>query len=1161
MAKVARRLVCVLFLLALVLSTVAFAQRNGATLPHTASPVKTGIYRGKRVTYQIINGRMITKGDIALEHVEQKLPERGVQPGGTLDYLQYRWPLVGSVYQIPYMIDPASGDVSNINAAVSTYNSLLAGVIQWVPYTSQADYIDFNFDQGGSGEGFSYIGRVGGKQIIGGATNCTVATILHEMGHATGFWHEQQRPDRDNYVTMNLANMVNTESSNSTIQYDDMQALTLYDWSSIMHYFPLNFSKNGLPVIETIPPGMTLANYVGYSAGDLDAIKRLYQAAPSQVTITTNPPGLQVVVDGTTVTTPQTYSWPLYSMHTLSAPTDAQSQSGVIAGTTTATTFYYTYGRWNDNGAQTHTITVLPGNGEVGFPATSPAVTVYMASFVQLVPYQAAVSPAGSGSVTPTPAGQSYPGLSGVYYTARQPLTLTATPNSGWSYYQYINSPYWLTGGLSINPKTFLVPDTGNPISTTAYFVPSTSPIYTVGSNPQDSNFYVIVDGSYWPSPNSFSPYYEGSSWNSGTSHTVGVDPTQWPYTGNTRYVFGSWSDGGAQSHSISLPGTSTLYTAALGPQYYLSDYANEGCAGTVGVTPSSPTGDGFYPGGTPLTFTEAPNTGWTFTEWQNNLSGTNSSENITMNDELLVTADFNTTTTTPLTLTSLSPSMAVQGGGNFTLTLNGTGFTSSSLVFVNNTFRANTFVNSNKITVAMTSADLATPGGFQIFVENFPSGAACAAYAALPFNVASAPIVTPAPLSLSFSPQLVGTTSAAKTVTLTNTSASSVTMNLITASGDYAIVSNNCGSSLAAGGNCTVKVTFMPAVGGVTPGSLSISDSAPDSPQTVALTGNGSLPLTISPATLAFGTVNVGTTSASKTVTITNNESSTLAYSFAASGNFAVSGAGTTCTGSLAAKAKCNIAVTLTPTAAGAINGSLAISDSTAFTPQLAALSGTGSGGSTPPLTFTPTTITFAAQAVGTTSAGKSVTVKNTSASGVTLSSLATSGAFAATGSGATPCAANLNLAAGASCTMSVTFSPALGASGSISGAVVVSDNASVGQQIFDVKGTAVLPISFSPTALTFAAQTVATTSAAQTVTLTNNLASSLSPAITGSGEFASAPGGTTPCTGALASHAKCTITVTFTPRAIGTRASAITVTDGATPGVQTMSVTGTGQ
>jgi hypothetical protein len=89
----------------------------------------------------------------------------------------------------------------------------------------------------------------------------------------------------------------------------------------------------------------------------------------------------------------------------------------------------------------------------------------------------------------------------------------------------------------------------------------------------------------------------------------------------------------------------------------------------------------------------------------------------------------------------------------------------------------------------------------------------------------------------------------------------------------------------------------------------------------------------------------------------------------------------------------------------------------------------------------------------------------------------------------------------------------------------------------------------------------TVATTSATQTVTLTNNLAASLSPVIVGNGDYNATLGGSTPCSSTLAAHAHCTFTVNFTPSAAGTRGSAITVNDSATRSVQTMTVTGIGQ
>ena len=1159
MPRLLRRLLSA-SLLTTFLTAIAPAQKKIQKLP-TANPSRTGIYRGRRVTYQIVNGHMITEGDIALDHIAQMLPEAGRQPGATLDYLQYLWPKVGSVYQIPYMIDPASGDAANINSAVATYNSIFAGVIQWVPFTTQTDYIDFDLDPNDtSGVGNSYIGRVGGKQLIWGSGSCTVATLLHEMGHATGMWHEQSRLDRNNYVNVLFANMIDVEQSDSVQQFDDMQTPTLYDWSSLMHYSAWNFTKNGNPTLESIPAGMPLSNNTGYSAGDIDAIKRLYGTVPAQVTITTNPSGLQVIVDGATVTAPQTFNWSLFSTHTLNVPGNAQSQAGVIEGTTTATTFYYTFGRWNDNGAASHTITVLPGNGELATPASTPAVTVYMASFIQLVPYTTSVYPANSGTVTPSPAPQSYTGLSGQYYTARQPVTLTAAPNSGQNFYQYINSPYWLPAGLSVNPKAFLVPDTGNPINTTTYFTPTSSPTYTIGSSPEDTSFYVIVDGNYWPAPVSFSPFYD-SSWNVGSSHSIAVASPEWPWTSNTRYEFANWSDGGALSHNITAPSASTTYTASLTPQYYLSDYANQGCAGSIDVVPSSPTGDGFYPGGSLLTFTETPTSGWTFTEWQNDLTGNTNPQNITMNDELLVTADYNTVVT-PLTLSSLTPSAAVAGSGNFTLKLNGTGFTTGSLVFVNNSYRASTLVNSDQLAVAMTAADVATPGGFQIFVENFPSGAACAAYGALPFNVASSPIVTPIPLTATFNPQVAGTTSAAKAISFKNSSASSVSISSIKATGNFSITTTTCGSTLAPGASCKASVTFTPSVPGTITGSLAITDNAPDSPQIVPLSGTAILPLSISPASLSFGTVNVGNTSSSKVVAVTNGESSPLPFSYSVSGNYAVSSTGTTCTGTLGPKAKCNIAVTFSPTTNGAINGGLTLTDSTSFPTQVVLLSGSGSGGSTPPLTFTPATLSLPIQAVGTSSAAKGVTVKNVSSSTLTLASFSVSGEFSAVGAGTVKCSAGLQLAAGASCTMTVTFSPALGASGAVKGAVVISDNATIGQQVLDAQGTAVLPLTFTPPSLTFGSQTVATSSASLAVTLTNNLTTAMNPlSITGNGEFSSTPGGNSPCTSTLAAHASCTVLVTFTPSGIGTRTGALTVTDGSNPSLQTMSLTGTGQ
>jgi len=124
-----------------------------------------------------------------------------------------------------------------------------------------------------------------------------------------------------------------------------------------------------------------------------------------------------------------------------------------------------------------------------------------------------------------------------------------------------------------------------------------------------------------------------------------------------------------------------------------------------------------------------------------------------------------------------------------------------------------------------------------------------------------------------------------------------------------------------------------------------------------------------------------------------------------------------------------------------------------------------------------------------------------------------------------------------------------------------VISDNASIGQQVVNLTGTAVLPVTIAPASLTFASQTVGTTSTAQTLTLTNNSTSALSlSSFAGSADFSVVAGGTTPCSTSLAAGAKCTLSVTFTPGRTGSLQGAATITDGASTSPQVVKLTGTG-
>jgi YVTN family beta-propeller protein len=100
-------------------------------------------------------------------------------------------------------------------------------------------------------------------------------------------------------------------------------------------------------------------------------------------------------------------------------------------------------------------------------------------------------------------------------------------------------------------------------------------------------------------------------------------------------------------------------------------------------------------------------------------------------------------------------------------------------------------------------------------------------------------PIASLSPTSLSFGNQNVGSTSAPQMVTLSNTGNAPLTVSNIATSGDFA-QSNNCGSSLTAGSNCIINVTFTPTATGSRTGILTVADSAPGSPHTASLSGTG---------------------------------------------------------------------------------------------------------------------------------------------------------------------------------------------------------------------------------------------------------------------------------------------------------------------------------
>jgi uncharacterized repeat protein (TIGR03803 family) len=207
---------------------------------------------------------------------------------------------------------------------------------------------------------------------------------------------------------------------------------------------------------------------------------------------------------------------------------------------------------------------------------------------------------------------------------------------------------------------------------------------------------------------------------------------------------------------------------------------------------------------------------------------------------------------------------------------------------------------------------------------------------------------LTLTPASLNFGVQAYNATSAAKTVTVANTGTGTLDISAVSIlassapSAIFAISSNTCGATLAPKGKCTVSVTFTPDQLGTLTGTLAFTDSAPYSPQAVALYGAGVMPATLTPASASFPEEKLNKTSKPKTFKLENKLTTTLGdIVISTTGEFVVSA--TTCGSSLGVKGSCTISVTFTPTASGTANGVLGVSYNSPSSPVTSDLTGIG--------------------------------------------------------------------------------------------------------------------------------------------------------------------------------------------------------------------------
>ena len=298
------------------------------------------------------------------------------------------------------------------------------------------------------------------------------------------------------------------------------------------------------------------------------------------------------------------------------------------------------------------------------------------------------------------------------------------------------------------------------------------------------------------------------------------------------------------------------------------------------------------------------------------------------------------------------------------------------------------------------------------------------------------APIAVLVPGTLTFPTVPVGRSSGSQQLTLTNAGNASLSISNFQVVGDFS-QSNSCPASLTAGTSCSIAVSFSPGMEGMRLGSLTITDNAPGSPQTISLTGTGSLAqLVVAPTSLSYPNTSVGQSSNSQSVTLTNTGNAFLSItSVQVTEDFSQTN---NCALPLAASTSCSVNIVFRPTAGGTRAGVLTITDTLQSGSQTVSLTGIGSQAI---VVLTPETLSFSNVVLKQHSVTQHVTLSNTGNAPLTITAFQVTGDYQQTNN------CSSTIAAGSSCALNVVFTPT--ATGSRTGSLAVVNTTGVTESV----------------------------------------------------------------------------------------------------------------